>query len=219
MADMAQVQEQSRKSFFQWHLLLSLKKKELQKTLNEAGLRPDLINQIEAQQAPVVNSEELELLLRLALPIPDDLSPYDLPERDTITGIRFFFRAAPAFDNEHDFVLDLIRQGVDGTYERAELMRVHYDNRDYLQKASEKFNQALEGYSSSMVFNATKMWASFHQAVVMPWQAVSARLLGVETSEDSADWYNQLSDPDAAQTPQKKPRIDLGERKNLFGDS
>ncbi|MEM9955371.1 MAG: hypothetical protein AAF846_27455 [Chloroflexota bacterium] len=218
MADMAQVQEQSRKSFFQWHLLLSLKKKELEKTLNAAGLRPEMITQIEAEQAPVVDSEELELLLRLGLPIPHHLNPYDLPDREMIAGIRFFFRAAPAFDNEHDFVLDLIRQGVDGTYERAELMRVHYDNRDYLQKAREKLNQALAGYSSSMVFNAAKVWASFHEAVVMPWQAVSARLLDVETSADSEDWYSPSSDLDLAQPKSKKPRIDLGDRTNLFGD-
>ncbi|MGB7337698.1 MAG: hypothetical protein WBC91_02315 [Phototrophicaceae bacterium] len=219
MADMAQVQEQSRKSFFQWHLLLSLKKKELQKTLNAAGLRPELINQIEAEQAPVVDSEELELLLRLALPIPDDLSPYDLPERDTVAGVRFFFRAALAFDNEDDVVLDLIRQDVDGTYERAELMRVSYANRDYLQKGAEKFNQALSAYSTHMVFNAAKVWSSFHQAVVMPWQAISARLLGVGISENSDDWYTQLSDPGAGQTQQKKPRIDLSGRTNLFGDT
>ena len=216
MADMAQVQEQSRKSFFQWHLLLSLKKKELQKTLNAAGLRPEIINQIEAEQAPVVDSEELELLFQLGLPIPDDLTPYDLPDRDTVAGVRFFFRAAPAFDNENDVVLDLIRQLVDGTYERAELMRVSYSSRDYLQKVAEKFNQALAGYTSKMVFNAAKVWASFHDAVVMPWQAISARLLGVETSDDSDDWYSQLSDPEP--TIEKKPRIDLGGRSTLFGE-
>ena len=216
MADMAQVQEQSRKSFFQWHLLLSLKKKELQKTLNAAGLRPEIINQIEAEQAPVVDSEELELLFQLGLPIPDDLTAYDLPDRDTVAGVRFFFRAAPAFDNENDVVLDLIRQVVDGTYERAELMRVSYSNRDYLQKVAEKFNQALANYTSKMVFNAAKVWASFHDAVVMPWQAVSARLLGVETNEDSDDWYSQLSNPEP--TIEKKPRINLGGRRTLFGD-
>ncbi len=73
MADMLQMQEQSRKSFFQWHVLLVMKKKQLQKTLSEAGVRPEEVRQIEQSLPPVVDSDELALLQRFGLPIPPDL--------------------------------------------------------------------------------------------------------------------------------------------------
>lgn len=216
MADMLQMQEQSRKSFFQWHVLLVMKKKQLEKTLSEAGVRPDEVRQIEQSLPPVVDSDELALLQRFELPIPQDLTDFDLPAREPVPGIRFFFRAAPAFDNENDFVLDFVRQRVDGAYERRELMRVQYDDRRYLRKAAERFNDALDGYATAMVVNAAQVWSSFHRAIVMDWEAVSARLLGVETTEDSEDWYLNLAEPD--QSEKKRKRIDLSGRKSLFGD-
>jgi len=216
MADMLQMQEQSRKSFFQWHVLLVMKKKQLEKTLSEAGVRPDEVRQIEQSLPPVVDSDELALLQRFELPIPQDLTDFDLPAREPVPGIRFFFRAAPAFDNENDFVLDFVRQRVDGAYERRELMRVQYDDRRYLRKAAERFNDALDGYATAMVVNAAQVWSSFHGAIVMDWEAVSARLLGVETTEDSEDWYLNLAEPD--QSEKKRKRIDLSGRKSLFGD-
>lgn len=218
MADMLQMQEQSRKSFFQWHLLLVMKKKQLQKTLSEAGVRPDEVRQIEQSLPPVVDSDELALLQRFGLPIPQDLADFDLPAREPVPGIRFFFRAAPAFDDENDFVLDFVRQRVDGGYERRELMRVQYDDRSYLRKAAERFNDALDGYATAIVINAALIWSGFHRAIVMDWEAVSARLLGVETTEDSEDWYLNLANPDDAQSEKKRRRIDLSGRKSLFGD-
>lgn len=218
MADMLQMQEQSRKSFFQWHLLLVMKKKQLQKTLSEAGVRPEELRQIEQSLLPVVDSDELVLLQRFGLPIPQDLADFDLPEREPVPGIRFFFRAAPAFDDENDFVLDFVRQRVDGGYQRRELMRVQYDDRSYLRKAAERFNDALDGYATTMVVNAAQVWSSFHGALVMDWEAVSARLLGVEATEDSEDWYLNLADPNQGQSEKKRRRIDLSGRKSLFGD-
>lgn len=218
MADMLQMQEQSRKSFFQWHVLLVMKKKQLQKTLSEAGVRPEELRQIEQSLPPVADSDELALLQRFGLPIPLDLHDFELPDRDPITGIRFFFRAAPAFDNENDFILDFVRQRVDGGYERRELMRVQYDDRSYLRKAAERLNQALDGYVTALVINAALVWSSFHGAVVMDWEAVSARLLGVETTADSGDWYMNLANPDEAEPKKKGKRIDLSRRKSLFGD-
>ena len=218
MADMLQMQEQSRKSFFQWHVLLVMKKKQLQKTLSEAGVRPDEVRKIEESLPPVVDSDELALLGRFGLPIPSDLIDFNLPAREPVPGIRFFFRAAPAFDDEHDFVLDFVRQRVDGGYERRELMRVQYDDRSYLRKAAERFNDALDGYATAMVVNAAQVWSSFHGAVVMDWEAVSARLLGVETTGDSEDWYLNLAEPDPGQSEKKRKRIDLSGRKSLFGD-
>lgn len=218
MADMLQMQEQSRKSFFQWHLLLVMKKKQLQKTLSEAGVRPDEVRQIEQSLPPVVDSDELALLQRFGLPIPQDLADFDLPAREPVPGIRFFFRAAPAFDDENDFVLDFVRQRVDGGYERCELMRVQYDDRSYLRKAAERFNNALDGYATAIVVNAAQVWSGFHRAIVMDWESVSARLLGVETTEDSEDWYLNLANPDDTQSEKKRRRIDLSGRKSLFGN-
>lgn len=218
MADMLQMQEQSRKSFFQWHVLLVMKKKQLQKTLSDAGVRPEEVRQIEQSLPPVVDSDELALLQRFGLPIPQDLTGFDLPAREPVSGIRFFFRAAPAFDNENDFVLDFVRQLVDGGYERRELMRVQYDDRNYLRKAAERFNDSLDGYATAMVTNAALVWSGFHGAVIMDWEAVSARLLGVETTDDSDDWYLNLADPDQRQPEKTRRRIDLSGRKSLFGD-
>ena len=151
MADMSSLQEQSRRSFFQWHILLIMKKKQLQATLADAGYRPDLVREIEKDLPPVVDSDELALLSRLGLPIPEDLSAYELPPHEPVAGIRFFFRSAPALDYEHDFVLDFVRQLANGSYERRELMRVGYDDSDYLLKAAEKFNEALAAYSLQLV--------------------------------------------------------------------
>lgn len=216
MPDMLQMQEQSRKSFFQWHVLLVMKKKQLQRTLSEAGVRPGEMRKVDKSLPPVMDSDELVLLTRFGLPIPDELVNFDLPDRENLAGIRFFFRATPAFDNENDFVLDFVRQLVDGSYQQRELIRVSYDDRSYLRKAAEKFNQALEGYSTAMVFNASVIWSSFHGAVVMDWKAVSARLLGVEASSDSDEWYMSLADIDDPESAQKK-RVDLSDRKSLFG--
>ncbi|MEL6308269.1 MAG: hypothetical protein AAFR81_23795 [Chloroflexota bacterium] len=217
MADMVQMQEQSRKSFFQWHVLLVMKKKQLQKTLSEAGVRPDEVAQLDHAAPPVVDSDELALLLRFGLPVPSDLTDFDLPERALLNGISFYFRAAPSFDTAHEFVLDCIRQRVDGEYERCELMRVHYEDRSYLRKAAEKLNQALGGYGTVMVFNAARVWSGFHGAVVMDWEAVSARLLGVDTHTDSDDWYLNLGEPDQDVPMKRKRRIDLSGRKRLLG--
>jgi len=217
MTDMLQMQEQSHKSFFQWHVLLIMKKKQLQKTLSEAGVRPEEVRQIERSLPPVIDSDEMGLLQRFGLPIPMDLADVDLPNRETVSGIRFFFRAAPAFDDENDFVLDFIRQRTDGGYERRELMRVQYDDRGYLRKAAERFNSALDGYATAIVINAAHVWSGFHDAIVMDWEAVSARLLGVETTEDSEDWYMNLADPDHVQAEKKRRRINLSGRKSLLG--
>ena len=107
---------------------------------------------------------------------------------------------------------------MDGGYERRELMRVQYDDRNYLRKAAERFNDALDGYATAMVVNAAQVWSSFHGAVVMDWEAVSTRLLGVETTGDSEDWYLNLAEPEQSQTEKKRKRIDLSGRKSLFGD-
>lgn len=208
MADMASLQEQSRRSFFQWHILLIMKKKKLQATLADAGYRPDLVREIEADAAPVVDSDELGLLGQLGLPIPDDVSRYDLPARQHLAGIRFFFRAAPALDHEQDFVLDFIRQLANGNYEHRELLRVIYEDRDYLSKAATKFNEALAAYSLQIVFNAAFVWAQFHEAVIMDWEAISARLLGNDAASASSDWFQELPEPESTYH-KKSPRIKL----------
>ncbi|MDQ7035001.1 MAG: hypothetical protein Q9P01_09245 [Anaerolineae bacterium] len=147
---------------------------------------------------------------RLGLPIPEDLSDYDLPPHVHVAGIRFFFRAAPALDHEHDFVLDFIRQLANGRYEGRELMRVSVDDHPYLLKAAEKFNEGLVAYSLQLVLNAAIIWAHFHGAVIMDWTSVSARLLGADASSAHDDWFQDLPDPDDQESNRKKqPHIKL----------
>lgn len=193
--------------------------KTLEKTLTEAGYRPEAVREIDESLPPVVDSDELALLQKQGLPVPDDLTDYDLPPRQQVSGIRFFFRATPALDNEHNFVLDFVRQLASGSYERRELMRVAYDNRDYLEKASEKLNFALGGYAISMVLNAAIIWAYFHRASVLDWQPVSARLLG-EGVSDNATWFTDIPTTDLPESAQsRRPRISLGTGHKLFGGS
>jgi hypothetical protein len=218
MADITSVQQQSRKSFFQWHVLLILKMKTLDKTLADAGYRPEVVREIDESIPPVVDSDELALLQKQGLPVPDDLTSYDLPSREQVSGIQFFFRAAPALDNEHNFVLDFVRQLASGRYERRELMRVAYKHRDYLEKAAKKLNFALGGYAISVVFNATVIWANFHGARILDWEPVSARLLG-EAVSDNTIWFSDKRSNDLQESDQKKRlRINLGTRHKLFGD-
>jgi hypothetical protein len=220
MPDMVSLQEQSRRSFFQWHILLIMKKKQLQATLADAGYRPEKVREIEADVPPVVDSDELALLRRFGLPIPEDLSAYDLPNPVPVTGIRFFFRAAPALDHEQDFVLDFVRQLANGSYEQRELIRVSYDDHAYLAKAAEKFNEGLAAYALQLVLNAAIIWAHFHGAVIMDWVSISARLLGATASSaHNGDWFQNLPDPDIQKPNYKKqPRIKLHGRTSVFGD-
>lgn len=181
MSDVVNIQEQARRSFFQWHVLLIMKKKQLEATLEAAGYRPETVQQIEADPPPVVDSDELALLQSIGLPIASDLSQYDLPHRERIEGIRFFFHVASAFDNEHDHVLGFARQLSNGSYEHKELLRMSSSDRDYLNTASDRLNQALVAYAVPVVFNAARIWSGFHSGVVMDWTSVSSRLLGVES--------------------------------------
>jgi hypothetical protein len=219
MTDMSSLQEQSRRSFFQWHILLILKKKQLQATLEEAGYRPQALRDIEARVPHVVDSDELALLNQLGLPVPDDLSPYPLPVPEALAGIHFFFRAAPAIDQAEEFVLDFVRQLAHGGYERRELMRVAYADWEYLTQAAARFNEALSAVALPLVFRGARIWADFHGAVVMDWSPVSARLLGEAVSSSHHDWFLDLPEPDAKPAPQtKRRRINLNGRKSLFVD-
>ena len=219
MTDMSSLQEQSRRSFFQWHILLILKKKQLQATLEDAGYRPQTVRDIEAQVPPVVDSDELALLQQLGLPVPEDLSAYRQPPREILSGIHFFFCAAPAIDQAGDFVLDFVRQLVHGGYERRELMRVAYPDRDYLMQAADRFNNALSAVALPLVVNAARIWADFHGAVVIDWTPVSARLLSEAVSSSHQDWFMDLPDPDGQpETQSKRRRINLNGRKSLFSN-
>lgn len=206
MSDVVNIQEQSRRSFFQWHVLLILKKKQLEATLTDAGYRPDAVRKIEADLPPVFDSDELALLKNMGLPVPDNLSDYDLPQQERIEGIRFFFHSAPAFNNEHDHVLGFVRQLSSGAYEHKELMRVAASDRDYLNLASSRLTQALTANAVPTVLNASLIWSAFHGAIVMDWISVSSRLLGVE-SETSEAWFQQsvgIPHPDENKTRKRR---------------
>ncbi len=207
MSNVVSIQEQARRSFFQWHVLLILKTKQLEATLADAGYRPETVKQIEADLPPVFDSDELALLQSIGLPVPKDLSKYDLPDQERIEGIRFFFHSAPAFDNDHAHVLGFARQLSSGSYEHRELLRMSSSNQDYLNTASARLNQALSAYSVHVVFNACRVWSDFHGGVVMDWTSVSSRLLGAESenSETSA-WFQEsdIRDPDEKKTKKRR---------------
>lgn len=219
MSDMVSIQAQSRRSFFQWQVLLALKKKQLEATLTDAGYRPETVQEIEANLPPVFDSDELALLQSIGLPIPHNLSDYDLPCQGQIEGIRFFFQSACAFDNEHDYVLSFVRQLSSGSYEHRELMRVSSSDQDYLDTASSRLNQALTAYSVSVVFNAAHIWSDFHGGVVMDWTSVSSRLLGLESENtETSTWLQESLDlPHTDEKKGKKRRTLNRKGRNLYG--
>lgn len=219
MSDVVSIQEQSRRSFFQWHVYLVMKKKQLEATLADAGYRPQVVREIEVDLPPVVDSDELSLLKNIGLPIPDDLAAYDLPDRERVEGIHFFFHTSPAFDNEYDYVLGFVRQLVDGRYEHREIIRMNASDREYLDAAMTRFNQASASYATPLVLNAAFIWATFHGAVVMDWVAVSSRLLGVESESSATTWFQDSVDiPDpASTTPKKKRRRIKRNGRGLYG--
>jgi len=220
MSDVVSIQEQARRSFFQWHVLLIMKKKQLEATLEDAGYRPETVQEIEEDLPPVFDSDELALLQNVGLPIAPDLSQYDLPNQERIEGVRFFFHSASAFDNEHDYVLGFARQLSSGSYEYREVLRMSSSDRDYLDTASDRLNQAVTAYSVQVVFNASRIWSDFHGGVVMDWTSVSSRLLGLESenSETSA-WFQEtvdIPDPDAKKT-KKRRSLKRNGRRGLYG--
>ena len=218
MSDVVSIQEQSQRSFFQWHVYLIMKKKQLEATLADAGYRPEVVREIEVDLPPVVDSDELTLIKNIGLPVPENLSAYDLPNQEHIEGIRFFFHASPAFDNEHDYILGFVRQLVDGRYEHRELIRVNSTDRDYLNTAMTRFNQASTSYAIPLVLNAAIVWATFHGAVVMDWVSVSSRLLGADSeTSDTTEWFK-----DAVDIPESSKKKRRGIKRNgrsLYGSS
>lgn len=219
MSDVVSIQEQARRSFFQWHVLLILKKKQLEATLEDAGYHPEAVEQIEADLPPVFDSDELALLQSIGLPIAKDLSQYDLPHQERIEGIRFFFHSAPAFDNEHDHVLGFARQLSSGSYEHREVLRMSSSDRDYLNTASLRLTQALTAYAVAVVFNAARIWSDFHGGVVMDWISVSSRLLGLESesSETSVGFQDSVEQSDPNATKGKKRRRVKRKGRGLYG--
>jgi len=220
MSDVMSIQEQARRSFFQWHVFLMLKKKQLEATLADAGYRPQAVAAIESDLPPVFDSDELALLKHMGLPIPDNLADYDLPNPEQPTGVRFFFLSSPAFDSEHDAVLGFVRQVSSGAYEHRELMRVELSDKDYLDAATSRFNQALTANAVSLVLNAAFIWSLFHGAVILDWVSVSSRVLGVAavTAATAAEFQGnvELSEPDN----NKKTRRRVSRKgRGLFGDS
>jgi len=220
MSDVMSLQEQARRSFFQWHVFLILKKKQLEATLVDAGYRPQMVENIEADLPPVFDSDELALIKNLGLPIPDNLSDYDLPKQERLEGIRFFFRSAPAFDNEHDVVLGFVRQLSSGAYEHRELMRVSSSDHDYLQAAATRFNQAISAHAISLVLNAALIWSLFHGAVILDWVSVSSRLLGIEakSSDTSARFQGEVRLSKINHEPKEKRRKLSRKGRSLFGN-
>jgi hypothetical protein len=217
MSDVTHIQEQSRRSFFQWHVLLMLKKKQLEATLADAGYRPQIVRDIEADLPPVMDSDELALLKDLGLPIPEDLSDFDLPDQERIEGIRFFFHTDSAFDNEHDRVLGFVRQLSNGSYEHRELMRVSSGDRDYLDKAALKLNQALSTNAVAFVFNASLVWSAFHGAMILHWVAVSSKLLGFDSETTDTIGFQDITtliSPNKI-TSKKRRRLNLKGRNIL----
>ena len=219
MSDVVSIQEQARRSFFQWHVLLLMKKKQLEATLEDAGYRPEVVQKIEENLPPVFDSDELALLQSIGLPIAGNLSQYDLPNQERVDGIRFFFHSASALDNEHDHVLGFARQLSSGSYEHRELIRMSSSDRDYLDAASNRLNQALTGYSVAVVFNASRIWSDFHGGVVMDWTSVSSRLLGVESeNSETSPWFqDSIEIPDPQASKQKKRRSVKRKGRGLYG--
>ena len=114
--------------------------------------------------------------------------------------------------NSVTFVLDFVRQLASGRYERRELIRVRHDHQTYLEQAAEKFNTALRADSIAVVFNAALLWSYFHEATVLDWQPISARLVDELSFEHRASREKTTAN-------RAHPRIHLGTRSQLLKSS
>lgn len=196
---LSDVRQEAKNAFRYWGLFLEVQRRRVLKHVNEATIAS--AGYMPASIGTVLGSEELTVLQAVGLPLPADLNTYLLPALTPLAASgQFFFWVGELPELPGSVILNLIRCQPAGTLERAELMRAAPDDGWYLLRAAETFNAALDTYDIDLVFNAAKLWTSFHAgAVLLPFVAVAPEILsapsvaatsimGIDRAEEEEDF-------------------------------
>lgn len=188
---LSDVRQEAKNAFKYWGLFLEVQRRRVLKHVNEATIAS--AGYLPASAGTVLGSEELTVLQAVGLPLPADLNAYLLPALTPLAASgQFFFWVGELPELPGSVILNLIRCRPAGTLERAELMRAAPDDSWYLLRAAETFNAALNTYDIDLVFNAAKLWASFHDgAVIMPFVSVAAEVI---TAQPVASAINTITE-------------------------
>lgn len=177
---LSDVRQEAKNAFKYWGVFLEVQRRRVLKHVNEAAIAS--AGYLPASVGAVLGSEELSILQALGLPLPTYLDRYLLPALTPLAASgQFSFWAGEIPELPDSMVLNLIRTRPSGVLERAELMRATSEDTWYLHRAAKALNRGLEMYGIDLVFNAAKLWASFHEgAVVLPFVAVTAEVIAAQ---------------------------------------
>jgi len=177
---LADVRQEAKNAYKYWGVFLEVQRRRVLKHVTDASTTA--AGYLPASVGSVLGSEELTLLQVMGLPLPADLTASLLPVMTSIAHsaqVSFWTGSVPELPAS--IVLNLVRHLPSAGWERAELMRSAHEDGWYLLRAAETFNAALEVYHVDVVFNAAKLWASFHEgALVLPFVAVSAEIIALK---------------------------------------
>jgi hypothetical protein len=177
---LADVRQEAKNAYKYWGVFLEVQRRRVLKHVTDASTTAAAY--LPESAGSVLGSEELAVLQAMGLPLPPDLSTYLLPAMTSIASSgQFIFWAGEVPELQGSIVLNLARRLPSGSYERAELMRSAPEDAWYLLKAAEAFNTALEAYHIDVVFNAAKLWTSFHEgALPQPFVPVAAEVMDLK---------------------------------------
>jgi len=177
---LADVRQEAKNAYKYWGVFLEVQRRRVLKHVTDAST--PAAGYLPASVASVLGSEELTVLQSMGLPLPADLDAYLLPVTTSLASsgqVSFWTGSVPELPGS--LGLNLVRRLPSGGWERAELMRSAPEDGWYLLKAAEAFNAAFEAYPVDVVFNAAKLWASFHDgAVVLPFVTVASEIIAVQ---------------------------------------
>ena len=191
---LSDVRQEAKNAYKYWGVFLEVQRRRVLKHVNEAAIAS--AGYLPASVGAVLESEELSVLQAVGLPLPADLSAYWLPALTPLAASRqFSFWAGAIPELPESVVLNLIRHLSSGELERAELMRAAPEDAWYLRRAAETLNRAIEMYDIDRVFNAAKLWASFHEmAVVLPFVAVTAEVITAQPTTSAIDTIKERAE-------------------------
>ena len=148
---LAELHEQARTNYVYWPLWLILKRKQIEQLLAETGGV--------GYESDVKTSPEVNLLRQSGIPLPDDLTAFTLPSHAELVGTRFWFDTR--IDGDYR-TLAFKRQLESGQVEVCDLLCAKADDGWYIGQVMDRLNKALERHAVDRVFNATRLWVSFH---------------------------------------------------------
>jgi len=182
---LADVRQEAKNAYKYWGVFLEVQRRRVLKHVTDASTTG--AGYLPASVASVLGSEELTVLQSMGLPLPTDLDAYLLPVMTAMANsgqVSFWTGSVPELPGS--MILNLVRHLPSAGWERAELMRSAPEDGWYLLRAAEAFNAALDTYGIDLVFNAAKLWASFHAgAVGQPFLPIASEVLAMKQTDSA----------------------------------